>query len=744
MRFESIKAHDFGPFHENTLHLAPGMNVVYGVNEAGKSSWHAALYLGLCGMRRSKRKGDREFADRHKPWDNSAWKVGAVVTLRDGRRIELRHDLARRVDSYAMDMDLASRDYSNEILFEGSPDGSRWLGLNRKSFLSTASVRQTDILRILSDADSLQQDMQRAADTAGVDATAAAALQRIEDFRREHVGSNLAPTKPMRVSAAAVRRAEDALASAGASHAEYLERLAKVEGLERNAQYAQHESNAMEAALAKTHADSAESRLNLAQELNALFSDGAPRPSPERDDLAEQVTEVLTIWGALPAAREPDGPSLEELQLELDEFDARVNSTPSTAPRGRKLLPLLVASCLAIVGGGVTTLALPDLLAVGAAVAGAGLAGVLSWLAMSRLDRQSVDARSEVVLDVHRMAIKQRLESRRNEQERYESDLRQRSIVLERLRETVAACDSDAIGPEAQAQALRDWRDRWRITQRERDNLNKRRGQLQSLLAGQSLEEIDCEAKELRVQANTLMAAADPTLLGDACESNITKEQLDDTKERAQTKLIQWEGERVRLEEFASNLRSVADAEDALTDTRHEQERVLQLNLTLGSTINYLKQAQERVHRDIAPILRLTVLKWLQQVTNGRYHDCKIDPKSLSVEVRDGSGQWRRAQLLSHGTAEQVYLLLRMSMAQHLTTVKDETCPLILDDVVSASDAERKRVVMETLLAISESTQVILFTHEDDVRDWARDRLAEPSNILIELPLEAIPASNGH
>ena len=89
------------------------------------------------------------------------------------------------------------------------------------------------------------------------------------------------------------------------------------------------------------------------------------------------------------------------------------------------------------------------------------------------------------------------------------------------------------------------------------------------------------------------------------------------------------------------------------------------------------------------------------------------------VEVAGADGRWRNAALLSHGTAEQVYLLLRLAMARHLTA-RNEVCPLILDDVVGASDGGRKRVVLETLLSISESTQVILFTHEDDVRDGHR------------------------
>ena len=33
MRFESVKAYAFGPFRNESLEFAPGMNVVYGPNE---------------------------------------------------------------------------------------------------------------------------------------------------------------------------------------------------------------------------------------------------------------------------------------------------------------------------------------------------------------------------------------------------------------------------------------------------------------------------------------------------------------------------------------------------------------------------------------------------------------------------------------------------------------------------------------------------------------------------------------
>ena len=959
MRFESVTAHHFGPLRNRTLNFSPGMNVIYGPNEAGKSSWHAALYAGLCGMRKGRGqplKEDQEFAKRHRPWDdNSAWEVGTIVELADGRHIELRHDLAGRVDSSARDADIAGRDYSSTIIFQGAPDGSRWLGLNRKSFLSTACIQQADIIRILNDAASLQQDMQRAADTAGVDATAAAALQRLVDFRAASVGSNQAPTRPLRTSADAVSRAKNALEIAQGSHADYLKRRAEVERLERGAQDAQHQADAVHAALVETDADVAESRLARAQELHNLSAAGAPYPSTERDDLAGRVTAALTTWrnrpklteligptieqidimiagsdaelgaaltavaereaeeaerrleratelaarfpnGAprtsaadenlavqvmsalngwtsLPVAREPDGPSVEEIERELAEFEAKVGSAPAVTVRPRRLL-LLAASCLIAVGGIVIAVALPDLVAVGVTLAVAGLAGALGWWAMTRLDRRRVDVRSEAILDIHRSNIVRQLELRRREQDHYESELQRCDDVLAYLREATAACGSDAVEPEAQAQALRNWQERRAAAQRGRDALSRQWDELQQLLGGQSLEDLAQETYRLRRKLGSLESSADEALQRDARERDITPQQLADMEGEAQTKRIEWERtrqgrlaaerqreqearlisqardtlhdaaeavdvraddleglavalqewqearrqgiagakergdlwdelqhllgersldelkddaarlredatarasrvgnaaiagaraqqpsretlaafeekarnahdawnvERARLEEFTNTLTSVADAEDALAAAERELERVRQLDRTLADTISFLELAQDRVHRNIAPMLRATVLEWLSQVTDGRYTDCRISPESLMVEVAGADGRWRNAALLSHGTAEQVYLLLRLAMARHLTA-RNEVCPLILDDVVGASDGRRKRVVLETLLSLSESTQVILFTHEDDVRDWAQERLNSPDHRLHELERASIAA----
>ena len=201
MRLRCVRIRAFGPFKDRELELAPGMTVIVGENEAGKSTWHAATYAALCGMRRGqgRRREDVEFARLHRPWDGDSWSVKACIELAGGRQIEITHALDGRVDCRAVDTGLGRRDVSSEIMFEGAPDASRWLGLNRQTFQATACVGQAEILDVLQSAGALQEHLQRAAATAGTDETAARALELIDDYQKERVGTERANSvKPLR------------------------------------------------------------------------------------------------------------------------------------------------------------------------------------------------------------------------------------------------------------------------------------------------------------------------------------------------------------------------------------------------------------------------------------------------------------------------------------------------------------------------------------------------------------------
>lgn len=79
---------------------------------------------------------------------------------------------------------------------------------------------------------------------------------------------------------------------------------------------------------------------------------------------------------------------------------------------------------------------------------------------------------------------------------------------------------------------------------------------------------------------------------------------------------------------------------------------------------------------------------------------------------------------LSHGTAEQVYLL-RLALAEHLCAT-GESAPLLLDDVTVQADGDRARGMLELLHALSAERQVVLFSQEH-VHHVPRQRRGKPA-----------------
>jgi exonuclease SbcC len=333
MRFESLTLLAFGAFRERTVLLAPGLNVVYGPNEAGKSTLHAAAYAALCGLRRGRGQGrdERSFEERHRPWAGREWQVSAVLSLAGNRRVEIRHDLATRVGGRAIDLDLG-RDVTGEILSEGTPDGSRWLGLDRRAFAATACVRQADVLAVTDDPGLLTDHLQRAAATAGTDATAAAALHRIDEYRREHVGRDRAGSvRPLRRAHEEVLRLSRLLTAAREEHERYVRTAAEADRLQRRAVRCQSELDAHLAALAARRTADLASRLAGAEEV-AARQPGPPGGGLAGQDLALRAMTSLRAWRNAAATPGREGPTAAELEAELA-------ALPEPAPGDREVHP---------------------------------------------------------------------------------------------------------------------------------------------------------------------------------------------------------------------------------------------------------------------------------------------------------------------------------------------------------------------------------------------------------------------
>ena len=261
--------------------------------------------------------------------------------------------------------------------------------------------------------------------------------------------------------------------------------------------------------------------------------------------------------------------------------------------------------------------------------------------------------------------------------------------------------------PEEQTLGLERWLNRRHEELAASEQRSGQWDRLQQLLGNDSLDELGHLAATLTEKACSLATDVAPEALSDAGEQGIPEHQIAEMRSDLDEKKEDLHRSLGEIEEFRTTLPDLAQAEESLSAAMEERDRVIQLDSILAKTIGFLRTAEDRIHRDLAPVLQQGILERLSKVTSGRYVDCRVDPQTLTVEVRGDNHPWRSATDLSHGTAEQIYLLLRLALTRHLGK-PDEPCPLILDDPVAASDEDRRRALLDTLLTISEECQVIL------------------------------------
>ncbi|MBV9950965.1 MAG: hypothetical protein JO291_03375, partial [Acidimicrobiia bacterium] len=301
---------------------------------------------------------------------------------------------------------------------------------------------------------------------------------------------------------------------------------------------------------------------------------------------------------------------------------------------------------------------------------------------------------------------------------------------------------ADALGlgatedAEILAQGLQAWqearKDRLEAMRLRRDDWK----QLQQIGGGRSLEEWEAAGDEVRARAEDLAAGVDDDDLRRVRAAGTPLPELVEAERRAHDRAQQA---RAALEVTQANAPSVAEATEALSTAEVELARVLRLDEILSTTIDCLGEAQDRLYRSLAPVLADRLSEVLPSITAGRYREVTVDPETLEVQVRLADGSLHPAGLLSHGTAEQVYLLLRVAMTERLVNGPD-TCPLVLDDVTVHCDPERTRAILDLLLAVAEHRQVVLFTQEADVVAWAEAALRGDRHRIVSLEQPAIPA----
>jgi len=771
VKIKKLKA-SFGKFTGDSLELQPGLNIIRAPNESGKSTWCAFIRAMLYGINTSERDKQGYISDKNKymPWSGSPME-GEMEIVHGGKDITLT-----RTSTTAGPMKSFSAVYSGtaQHVAELTPAsaGEYLTGAGEKVFERTAFIRQAE-LRVSQNGD-LEKRI-AALVTSGNEQksyseTDAQIRKWIREFKFNKSGSipKLEAEKAELVNKyRTIEQKNDELTElrlylektqdARDKLGEELELHKKIE--QRNMLRSLEEAKAAaERARAEETAISNEisvsGRIPTKAELNEIrskcysmdaFNTAYVTMIGERDSASVTLTEAESRYKASVFCEKYEN---DEIRSEKAAFLAGYKKPervelpqPPKAETYKGQIAFctifaVVGAIFAVLGFGFVA-ALQYYAPAGIALAVLGVIGVLLFSGKAKKSKAIADSFVPPVitdplqeyygvfgteeLDEMKASAREYLSA----YEAYKNAAKALDTLNTRLvqaEEAVRAAEMTVLS--ASKQVLSGVDDPYAVL--------PRLYELDKTLDGLT------DAKLKREAADSVIAALKETLseniqvgVGDLLP--VPDHSYEEAKAQYD-KLVYACNELVPRYNFASGeLRAIGDPLVISSQIEELDSEIKKQNEIYDSLIlaqSALEEANIELQTRFSPVISKIAGQYMSALTGGRYSELTFD-KAFNAMARIGEETVSRNILsLSAGTADQIYLALRLAMCT-LMLGGDEPAPIILDDALVNFDSERMGRALTLLNELAKDRQIVLFTCHNREISFAENELEGVNTILF-------------
>lgn len=648
MIIRELKMDHFGRFQHENLKLEPGINVIYGANESGKSTAHAFIRCMLFGARRQRGKGAAKDAwSKYQPWEGSGSYSGILSYEYQGKDWRIVRDFAR--DSQAFELVDESAGVSMDT--DGREISDFIGGLTPVHFDNSMSIGQMAAEPDSHFAEDMQSFMANMSMGANEAVDVKRALQYLKDERRRL--KNESPDARIEAVAARLEEIGRELPEMDDIYARQSEIAGRMKALDQEIEAVNRQADE-------------EQKADQAERVQAA------RLIQQNNDIAEQYRAKKDELAQAQARMQPEAASeqIREIEAAYAKTEERMRQVRSECDHVSGLLsggflrmlalalPFVVLALLCFVlgeqlnlTGGRQAAAVLILLLAGAVVL--IIAGFIHSRRKGRLRRLMADLAG---LEEKQASLLARCNIQSIEQLRVQGQFQQH------CRDTVIRLKKE----------LSQLRQRYEALQ----------GPLKPYIEkyGETISTDSLAGEVTRVQAISL-----------AQEKENLRKQYDKLEWQLE-RLMQLEAEQTALEEELVSLRARAD------EVSRELEAVDLAEKTVG-------EITEKIHGTFGSQLNDYVSALISQITDGAHRRLIVD-RSFAVMADDGS-HLLSPDRLSAGTADQIWFCVRMAASQILF---EEKMPLILDDSFAFYDDDRLVNTLKFLKDQNTFSQIILFT----------------------------------
>lgn len=696
---------------ELTLH--EGMNLLCLPNESGKSTWSAFLLAMLYGIDTSEKASAANhylpFKERYKPWDGRPME-GAIDLIWQGRKITIERKTTNRIPMGTFRA--YETDGGAEITeLNSSNCGLTLCGVERSVFERTAFIRQ---LGVAVTEDAKLEKRLGALVTTGEEGMTASELQKtLHDRQVKLSRSSTGRINQLKQQLASKKQTLDDLrqmqtetmrlrAKIDDKKAEADEKSTLLQRIERAKNAKKY--LAMEELRQKNMAQQELCRA-LQRELADLPDEAEARRLQRELEQADSRLRTAQMEVAF-APEEPKKPSF--CGMDLSEATAQAQKDEEayrslTEKRETKrYLPLLCGLPI-VLGLALCFFMLP----LGLALVGVGALALVFALLREKREKDEAEERRKRAEEIPaRYGIDEigqlatLIDDWAAQEKAYEAECAQSEVERENrsealkaaqqaLEETISSmrafcpdCPDVAKAREA-ISALLELHTRHLSEQRNLDIQRTQLKSMQQLLGKVTQEDYDPEAlrldeAELNYELTTAQRRLEE-LNADLSENNGKLAMMGDP--------ISLNAE---LEQLAAEL---TDAQERSEILRIAEEALVRADAVLRSRFS--------------PQITAEAGTILAEMTDGKYPKLLLQPNmTLSVREEDGTVT-RPSAAMSCGTADQMYLALRLAMCRRML---GSDVPLLLDDALINFDDDRTAAALKLLEREATTRQIILFT----------------------------------
>lgn len=201
--------------------------------------------------------------------------------------------------------------------------------------------------------------------------------------------------------------------------------------------------------------------------------------------------------------------------------------------------------------------------------------------------------------------------------------------------------------------------------------------------------------------------------------SALAKERLGEVRGRVEAVAGEAERIRGRLDTEGRDA-AMARARQEHEGLRAEAAKAVDGYIVSALAVHLLDRARERYERERQPEMIRTAARVFAEMTEGRYTDVRVPLDGTGISVIADGGHVYDTSKLSRGTAEQLYLALRVGLIGSLGQT-GSALPILMDDVIVNFDPERRRGAAMAVSELASHRQVVFFTCHPDTAQVLSD-----------------------